>query len=100
MAVLAGTLAVFLAWLTVPIFLQVAPPNVPRLDLVGIAVPTVLFTAGACLFSALACGLAPAIRFSYPRLTRLREGAAARRAGAIGAGMDWSWDRRRWLSCY
>jgi putative ABC transport system permease protein len=70
----AGVVAVFLAWLSVPVFLRVAPQNVPRLDQAGITLPTILFTAGACLLSALLCGVIPAVRSSAPKLTRLREG--------------------------
>ena len=73
MAGLAGTLAVFLAWLTVPIFLRAAPPNIPRLDEVGLTVSTLLFTLGASLLSALLCGVVPAIRSSAPSLTRLSD---------------------------
>jgi predicted permease len=74
-AAMAGGLAVLLAWLTVPIFLRAAPPDIPRLADVSLTLPTLLFTAVASLFSALACGLVPALRSSSPALGRLRDGS-------------------------
>ena len=74
-AVMAGTLAVLLAWLTVPLFMRAAPADIPRLADVHLTVPTLLFTAVASLFAALACGLVPALRSSAPNLGRLREGS-------------------------
>ena len=71
---IAGGLAVLLAWVSVPMFVSVAPPNVPRLGQVGVTGTTLVFTMGACLFAALVCGLVPAVRSSSPNLTRLREG--------------------------
>jgi predicted permease len=79
---LAGILAVFLAWASVPMILRAAPPNIPRLDEVGLTAATLLFTLGASLVSALLCGVIPAIRSSAPRLTRLSDagrGATRRR---------------------
>ncbi len=73
-ALLAGGLAVLLAVLTLPLFLHAAPPDIPRLDQVGINPATVLVTLSAVLLSALACGTIPALRASEPDLRRLREG--------------------------
>jgi len=70
---LAGVLAVVLAWATVPLLLQAAPATIPRLDQVGITMPTLAFTLGATVFSAMVCGLIPAIRASAPSLARLRD---------------------------
>ncbi len=70
---LAGVLAVVLAWATVPLLLQAAPATIPRLDQVGITMPTLAFTLGATVFSALVCGLVPAIKASAPNLLRLRD---------------------------
>lgn len=71
---LAGVVAVALAWSGVPLLLNVAPANVPRLDRVAVTPATLAFTFGACVVSALLCGLIPAIRHSAPNLVRLREG--------------------------
>ena len=70
----AGILAVLLAWGGVPLLLAAAPANVPRLGEVDLSFNTLLFTFGACVFSALLCGLVPAIRFSSPNLAQLRGG--------------------------
>ena len=67
LAGLAATLAVFLAWVGVPILLHAAPANLPRLDAVSL-------NASTLLFAALVCGLGPAVRSSAPSLARLREG--------------------------
>jgi putative ABC transport system permease protein len=74
-AALAGTVAVLLAALTLPAFLRTAPPGIPRLAEVHMNATTVLFTLGAALLSAVACGLIPALRASSPDLTRLRDGS-------------------------
>ena len=71
---LAGSLAVAIAWLGVPLLLSAAPADIPRLDDVTQSGTTLLFTFGICVLSALLCGLVPAVRFSAPNLTRLREG--------------------------
>lgn len=70
----AGIVAVALAWATVPLFLQAAPPDIPRLDEVAIKAPTLLFTLGASMLAALLCGLGPAVRSSSPDMNRLRDG--------------------------
>lgn len=73
-AFLAGGVAVGLAWVGVPLLLNVAPANVPRLGDVSVTPGTLAFTFAACVVSALLCGLLPAVRHSAPKLTRLREG--------------------------
>jgi len=88
-AVLAGVIAVMLAWTGLPVLLRAAPPDVPRLADVRVDATTVLFTLGVALLSALACGLVPAVRASAPDLTRLREGGrgATRRRGWARDGL-------------
>jgi len=58
----------------VPLLLAAAPANVPRLGEVALSHTTLLFTFGLCVFSALLCGLLPAVRSSAPNLAQLREG--------------------------
>jgi len=84
-AALAGALAIFLAYVSLPAFLRAAPPRIPRLVDVHIDASTVLFTIVAALVAALACGIVPAVRASSPDLTRLREGGRGATRG------------RRWL---
>ncbi len=74
LAGLAATLAVFLAWVGVPVLLSAAPAGLPRIDEVSLSASTLLFAAGASVFAALVCGLVPAVLSSAPELTRLREG--------------------------
>ena len=74
-AVLAGAVAVVLAWVGLPAFIRAAPPNVPRLGEAGITIPTLAFTLGLSVVTALLCGLVPALRASVPNLTRLRDGS-------------------------
>lgn len=71
---LAGALAILLAAFTFPLFLKAAPPEIPRLELVGLDLPTLLFALAAAVGSALACGAVPALRGSAPDLNRLRNG--------------------------
>jgi predicted permease len=73
-AALAGIVAVILAWVSLPAFLRAAPRHIPRLEEVRLDSTIVLFTLGAALLAAIACGLIPAIRASVPDLSRLRDG--------------------------
>ncbi len=70
----AGVLAVGIARAGVPLLLSAAPADVPRLDEVTISSGTLIFTFAVCGVAALLCGLVPALQFSKPSLTRLREG--------------------------
>jgi putative ABC transport system permease protein len=85
-ALVAGGVAVALAGIALPAFLRAAPSDIPRLREVHLGVLPVLFTLGAALTSALACGLIPAIRASEPDLARLRDGGR-------GATRQRSWAR-------
>lgn len=84
-AVLAGGLAMVIAAVTLPMLLRAAPQGIPRLDMVGIDGPTLMFTLAIALVSAFACGAVPALRGANPDLNRLREGGR----GATG--------QRHWL---
>jgi len=75
MAVLAGGLALVLAWITVPLFVRLAPAGILRLHDAHLNLPTLGFTAGITVLSAFLCGLVPAIRSSAPNLGRLRDGS-------------------------
>ncbi len=78
---LAGVLAIVLAAVVLPIFLQAAPPGIPRLDQVGLSATSLLFTFIAAALSALICGGVPALRGSAPDLTRLRDGGRGTTGG-------------------
>src|SRR5688500_7614256 len=73
-ALIAGVLALALTTVTLPIFLRAAPEGIPRLNQVGLDLPTLAAAFGLVLIAALACGGIPALRASSPDLMRLREG--------------------------
>ncbi|HWA16203.1 MAG TPA: ABC transporter permease [Gemmatimonadales bacterium] len=73
-AMMAGLVALSLATMTLPIFLRAAPSGIPRLANVRIDAAMIGFTVVAAMFSALICGLVPALRGSSPDLQRLRDG--------------------------
>ena len=74
-ALLAGALAMVLAWVSVPLYLEVVPSNVPRIGDVAVRWSTLLFTGAASALAALLCGGLPAVRASEPSLDRLRDGS-------------------------
>ena len=74
-ALLAGALAMVLAWVTVPLYLRFVPPDVPRIGDVEVRWSTLLFTGVASALAALLCGVLPALRASEPSLDRLRDGS-------------------------
>ncbi len=72
LAGLGGVLGVGLAWAGIPVLLRAAPPQLPRLDQIGMD-PTVLaFGIGVTLLSALLFGLAPVLRYNIPDLLGVR----------------------------
>ncbi|MEM9598622.1 MAG: ABC transporter permease, partial [Acidobacteriota bacterium] len=80
-AAFAGLLAVAVAWAGVPLLLSAAPAEVPRLGQVAVGPGTLLFAFALSVASALLCGLVPALRFSAPRMMRLREGGRGNTQG-------------------
>ncbi len=74
-ALLAGALAMLLAWLSVPLYLKFVPPDLPRIGDVTVRWGTLLFTGVASALTALLCGGLPALRASEPSLDRLRDGS-------------------------
>ena len=80
-AALAGVVAATLATISLPMFVRLAPPGIPRLAAAGFNLPTFSFTVAAAVLAALACGMAPALRASAPDLTRLREGGRSSTRG-------------------
>lgn len=72
----AGTvLGVVVTAVALPLLIQMAPENIPRLDRVRVDGLVLLFAAGAAVLSALIFGLVPAIRYTRPAmLASLRHG--------------------------
>jgi predicted permease len=83
-ASLAGILAVGLAIVGLPLFLQAAPDGVPRLSEARMNLPTIGATFLLVLLAAAVCGIVPALRASSAALGHLREGSR----GSIG-GRQW-----------
>ncbi|MEZ4586350.1 MAG: ABC transporter permease [Gemmatimonadales bacterium] len=79
LAGLGGAMGAFLAWLTLPLLVRIAPENIPNLDLASLDGRALAFALGVTLVTAAVFGLAPAFRFSRPRFV-----GALRQAGAIG----------------
>lgn len=71
---LAGLLAVVLSALALPVLLRAAPPDIPRLDHIGLDAVTLGFTAVVAVFAGALCGLLVALRTASPDLERLRGG--------------------------
>lgn len=74
-AAVAGALALMIAWVGVPALVRAAPRGIPGLGNVALSGATVGFTVLACFFSALACGLVPALRSASSSLTGLQDGS-------------------------
>ncbi len=74
-ALLAGVVAMGFAWVSVPLYLQFVPDNVPRIGDVAVSWGTLLFTGVVSAITALLCGVLPALRASEPSLDRLRDGS-------------------------
>jgi predicted permease len=75
LAAAATAAAIGLAWLALPLFLRLAPSDVPRLGDARIDLWTLLFTAAVAAAAALACGLPPALRAAGPSMPGLRDGS-------------------------
>ncbi len=78
----AGALAVALAWVGVPLLVRAAPAGLPRLAEATVTPTTLGFTLLLCVFAAVACGGAPAVRGSDGDMARLRDGSR----GSTGRG--------------
>lgn len=71
-ALVAAVLAVAVARLALPVFVSLAPVNVPRLATAAIGIPTIVFTFVLALMAGLACGVVPALRSSSVRSLDMR----------------------------
>jgi predicted permease len=68
LALMGGALGLVLARVGVKVLIALSPPELPRIDSVSIDGRVLTFSLGITLFTALLCGLAPALRFSRPDL--------------------------------
>jgi putative ABC transport system permease protein len=83
----AGTaLGILLAIWGIDLIKQLAPPEIPRLDEVGLDLPTFLFAMLLVVFTAAVFGLGPALQLTrVPLIASLREGGRSA-VGMAGAG--------------
>ncbi len=82
LAFAGAAFGLFAAWLGVPALLSHAPPQLPRLDEVGVDAHVLLFTLGATVLSVLLFGLAPLLRVSPSALfAALKQGGNASTSG-------------------
>ena len=82
-AAAAGVVAVVFAKVTLPIFLRLAPPGLPRLAFVTVNFETVVFTALLAIVAGIACGVLPALRASRPNMLGLRDGSRSATRGKL-----------------
>jgi predicted permease len=82
-AAAAGVVAVVFARFTLPVFLRLAPPGLPRLATITVNLETIAFTALLAILAGVACGLIPALRASRPNMLRLRDGSRGATRGRL-----------------
>jgi predicted permease len=68
LAAMGGAAGLAVAWVTTPVLLRLAPPELPRLDEVSMDGTVLGFTLGVTALAALLFGAAPALRQSSERL--------------------------------
>ncbi len=82
LAFAGATIGSLVAWIGVPAVLRHAPPQLPRLDEVGVDANVLLFTLGATVVSVLLFGSLPILRIpSADLLTSLKQGGHGSTAG-------------------
>ncbi len=86
LAAAGGLLGLVLALGGIAWMRALQPPNVPRLDHIGITLPVLLFTTGLCFASALLFGTAPALGMGRLDLQSALKDAGR---GSIGANAMW-----------
>jgi predicted permease len=84
LASFGGVLGLVLAWSSMPALIRLAPPQLPRLDEVGIDGTVLAFTVAVTALSALLFGTAPVLRYtSVSILGALKHGG---RGSTVGRG--------------
>ena len=84
LAAIAGAIGLLFAWWGVKGLMALAPPDLPRLDEIGLNAPVLIFGLGITGLTSVLFGLAPAWRISRINLNEaLREGGRSV-AGSIG----------------
>jgi len=82
-----GAVGLLLALWAVPLIVNWAPANVPRLETVGVDWRTFTFAAGAALVVGLCCGLLPALTSHHGSVLQSSTGRATPRTGRLRHGL-------------
>ena len=69
LSMIGGVVGLSLAWWLLNMLVRFGPPNLPRLDQVGIDVAVLSFVTAATLLTGVAFGIVPALRAARPRLS-------------------------------
>jgi predicted permease len=68
LSAIGGVVGLALAWWLLRMLVRFGPPNLPRLDQVGIDVTVLFFVTAATLLTGVAFGIVPALQAARPRL--------------------------------
>jgi predicted permease len=69
LSMVGGVVGLALAWWLLRVLVRSGPPNLPRLDQVGIDVSVLFFVTAATLLTGVAFGIVPALQAARPRLS-------------------------------
>ena len=69
LSMIGGVVGLALAWWLLRVLVRFGPPNLPRLDQVGIDPAVLLFVTAATLLTGVAFGIVPALQAARPRLS-------------------------------
>ena len=74
LALAGGAIGLVLAHASLGLLRRIAPPQLPRIDEIGIDPTVLLFTLGVSVLSGASFGLVAVLKFGTPRATVLKEG--------------------------
>jgi putative ABC transport system permease protein len=81
LSVFGAVLGIALAWIVLRVLPAIAPPNVARLDSVGLNATVLIFTLVVSLATGILVGLAPALRMPRAIAAQMNEGGRGRISG-------------------
>ncbi|HUG25365.1 ABC transporter permease [Piscinibacter sp.] len=79
LAVVGGALGVAVAWSALGLLVRVSPPDLPRIDQVGIDTTVLLFVTAVALLAGVGFGVAPALQVSGANLVDATQESRVRR---------------------
>jgi putative ABC transport system permease protein len=79
LAVVGSALGMLVAWSTMGLLVRVSPPDLPRIDQVGIDTTVLLFVTAIALLAGLGFGVAPALQVSGANLVDATQESRVRR---------------------